>query len=289
VGVIDLNTKEEDFVTTFLTTSTHSDLLFFSDLGKAYQIKMYDIPEGKRSTKGKAVVNFLSITDVEKISSVLPMRKIQKEGERFLYMITKQGVAKKVDATAFHDVRRSGLIAIKLQKGDELIAALLVEKGDDIFLSSAKGQSIRFKESDIRPMGRAAGGVRGMKLTSGDTIVGADVIQKGSKNQEVLVVSKNGYGKTTPASEYKTQKRGGSGIKTVKVTPKTGPLIAARVVTKDADMKDTDMEEEIVVISKKGQVIRTGLSEIPSLSRGTQGVRVMKLRDGDAIASFVCL
>ncbi len=200
-------------------------------------------------------------------------------------MVTKQGVAKKVDATAFHDVRRSGLIAMKLQKGDELIAALLVEKGDEIFLSSSKGQSVRFKESDIRAMGRGAGGVRGMKLAGGDIIVGADVIPKGRKDLEVLVVSRNGYGKTTPISEYKTQKRGGSGIKTVKVTPKTGPLIAARVVSKEEGVG----EDEIVVISKKGQVIRTGLIEIPSLSRSTQGVRVMKLRDGDAIASFVCL
>lgn len=285
VGVIDLDTKEEDFVTTFLTTSTHSDVLFFSDMGKAYQIKFYELPEGKRSTKGKALVNFLSVSDTEKISSILPMRKNQKEGEKFLYMITKQGVAKKVDATAFHDVRRSGLIAIKLQKGDELIAALLVEKGDEIFLSTAKGQSIRFKESDIRAMGRAAGGVRGMKLSSGDIIVGADVVPKGQKDLEVLVVSRNGYGKTTSVTEYKTQKRGGSGIKTVKVTPKTGPLIAARVISKEEGVG----EDEIVVISKKGQVIRTGLVEIPSLSRGTQGVRIMKLRDGDAIASFVCL
>lgn len=285
VGVIDLNTKEEDFVTTFLTTSTHSDLLFFTDLGKAYQIKFYELPEGKRSTRGKAIVNFLSLTDQEKVSSVLPMRKDQKAGEKFLYMITKQGIAKKVDATAFHDVRRSGLIAMKLQKGDELIAALLVEKGDEILLASAKGQSIRFKESDIRAMGRAAGGVRAMKLGSGDTIVGADVVPKGAQDLEVLVVSRGGYGKTTPVDEYKTQKRGGSGIKTVKVTPKTGALIAAHVVSKE-EGKGAD---EIVVISKKGQVIRTGLVEIPSLSRGTQGVRVMKLRDGDAIASFVCI
>jgi DNA gyrase subunit A len=285
VGVIDLDTKEEDFITTLMTTSTHSDLLFFSDAGKAYQIKFYEFPEAKRSTRGKAIVNYLSITDTEKVSSVLPMRKNQKEGEKFLYMITKQGVAKKVDATAFHDVRRSGLIAIKLQKGDELIAALLVEKGDEILLSSAKGQSIRFKESDIRAMGRAAGGVRGMKLGSGDTIVGADVVPKGAKNLEVLVVSKNGYGKTTPVAEYKTQKRGGSGIKTVKVTPKTGALIAAKVISKEEGVG----ADEMVVISQKGQVIRTGLAEIPSLSRSTQGVRVMKLRDGDAIASFVCL
>ncbi len=285
VGVIDLDTKEEDFVTTFLTTSTHSDLLFFTDVGKAYQLKFYEIPEGKRSTKGKAIVNFLQLSDAERVSSVLPMRKIQKEGEKFLYMITKQGVAKKVDATAFHDVRRSGLIAMKLQKGDELIAALLVEKGDEIFLSTAKGQSIRFKESDIRAMGRGAGGVRGMKLGAGDTLVGADVIKKGMKNLEVLVVSRNGYGKTTSVEEYKNQNRGGSGIKTMNTTPKTGQLIAAKVISKEEGIG----EDEIVVVSKKGQVIRTELKEIPSLSRSTQGVRVMKLREGDAIASFVCL
>ena len=291
IGVIDLDTKEEDFVTTFLTTSTHSELLFFTDIGKAYQLKFYEIPEGKRSTKGKAIVNFLSIGAEEKVTSVLPMRQSQKKGalpaggQGFLYMITKQAQVKKVDATAFHDVRRSGLIAQKLQKNDQLIAALLVEKGDEIFLSTAKGQSIRFKESDVRAMGRAAGGVRVMRLGAGDTIVGADVIPKGSKGLEVLVVSRNGYGKATKTDEYKVQGRGGSGIKTINVTAKTGPLIASRIISKEEGV----MADEIVVISKKGQVIRTGITEIPSLSRSTQGVRVMKLRDGDAIASFVCL
>jgi DNA gyrase subunit A len=287
VGVIDLDTKDEDFVTTFLTTSTHSDLLFFTSLGKAYQIKMYELPEGKRSTKGRPIINFLSIGQEEKVSSVLPIRKGQKKGEQSLVMITKKGTIKKTDATAFADVRRSGLIAIKLQKGDELMAALLVEKGDELFLSTQKGQSIRFKESDVRAMGRTAGGVRGMKLGSGDVIVGADVIPKGreGKDLEVLVVSRGGYGKTTETSEYKTQKRGGSGIKTMNVTAKTGPVIAARVISKEEGVG----EDEIVVISKKGQVIRTELKEIPSLSRSTQGVRIMRLRDGDAIASFVCL
>ena len=296
IGVIDLDTKEEDFVTTFLTTSTHSELLFFTDIGKAYQLKFYEIPEGKRSTKGKAIVNFLSIGAEEKVTSVLPMRKKQPRrqgvgapteasGKEYLVMVTKTGVIKKCDATAFHDVRRSGLIAQKLQKNDQLIAALLVEKGDEIFLSTAKGQSIRFKESDVRAMGRAAGGVRGMRLGAGDTIVGADVIPKGSKGLEVLVVSRNGYGKATKTDEYKTQNRGGSGIKTINVTAKTGPLIASRIISKEEGV----MADEIVVISKKGQVIRTGIAEIPSLSRSTQGVRVMKLRDGDAIASFVCL
>jgi DNA gyrase subunit A len=212
------------------------------------------------------------------------MRKNQKEGEKFLYMVTKQGVAKKVDAASFRDVRRSGLIAIKLKKGDELIAALLVEKGDEIFLSTNKGQSIRFKESDIRPMGRGAGGVRGMKLKGGDAIVGADVVKKDAKNLEVLVVSRNGYGKATSVWDYKLQKRGGSGIKTMNITPKTGPLITSRIIN-----RGEGGEEEIVVVSKKGQVIRTGLDEVKSQSRSTQGVRIMKLREGDAIASFVCL
>lgn len=285
IGVIDLETKEEDFVTALLTTSTHSDLLFFTDVGKAYQIKMYDLPEGKRSTKGKAIVNYLSLTSSETTSSVLAVRKNQRKGEQGLIMITKKGIIKKTDATAFHDVRRSGLIAIKLQKGDELVSARLVERGDELFLATARGQAIRFKESDVRAMGRNAGGVRGMKLSGGDTIVAADVIQKGAKNLEVLVVSRNGYGKTTETGEYKTQRRSGSGIKTMKVTPKTGPVIAARIISKE----DGAGENEIVVISKKGQVIRTALAQIPSLSRGTQGVRIMKLREGDAIASFVCL
>ncbi len=288
VGVIDLDTKEEDFVTNFLTTSTHSDLLFFTDIGKAYQIKMYDLPEGKRSTKGKSIVNFLAVGDGERVTSVLPMRKAEKAGEKFLYMITKHGVAKKVDATAFHDVRRNGLLAIKLQKGDSLVAALLVEKGDDIMLVTSDGQSIRFKESDVRAMGRAAGGVSGMRLGKGDVIVSADVVRKGDKTAEILVVSRNGYGKTTPTGEYKVQKRGGSGIKTMNMTAKTGPVIAARIVSAEAK-QEGEQAGEIVVISKKGQVIRTALHEIPSLSRSTQGVRVMKLREGDSIASFVCL
>ncbi len=283
VGVVDLDTKEEDFVTKFLTTSTHSDLLFFSDQGKAYQIKMYDLPEGKRSTKGKALVNFLQLSDTEKITSVLPMRKTQKEGELGLMLITKQGTTKKMDATSFRDVRRSGLIAIKLDPKDELMAALFVQKGDEVTLVSSKGQSIRFKESDIRAMGRTAGGVRGMKLGANDSIVAADVFHKGATKLEVLVVSKNGYGKTTPADEYKVQSRSGSGIKTMNVTPKTGPVIAAQIVDRN------DETIEIVVVSQKGQVIRTDLKEVPSLSRSTQGVRIMKLRDGDSIASFVCL
>ena len=282
VGVVDLDTKEEDFVTTFLTTSTHSDLLFFTDKGKAYQIKMYDIPEGRRATKGKSIVNFLSITQEEKVTSVLPMPKATKEAKGLsLFMVTKKGVAKKVSADSFKDVRRNGLIAIKLSPGDELLFAMFVSEGDEVALATSLGQSIRFKEKDIRIMGRNAGGVRAMKLKKGDILIGGGIVKNGSTSGEILVVGENGYGKKTSLKEYKVQKRGGSGIKTAKVTGKNGKLIAAHVVTEE--------KSEIVAISKKSQVIRTDLKDIPSLGRQTQGVRIMRLREGDHLASIVCL
>ena len=282
VGVVDLDTKEEDFVTKLLTASTHSDLLFFTDKGKVYQIKMYEIPEGRRATKGKSIMNFLSIESTEKVTSILPMPKETKKSDISLLMITKDGVGKRVSVEDFQDVRRSGLIAIKLKPGDELVSASFAEKGDDCVLVTNKGQSIRFKESDIREMGRAATGVRAMKLAKGDTIVGADMVRKGAKSAALLVIMEKGYGKKTMLSEYKTQNRGGSGIKTAKVTPKTGPLIASKVVTPEET-------EAIVAISKKSQVIRVDVSEIPEIGRQTQGVRIMKLRDGDSIASLTCL
>ena len=175
VGVVDLNTKDEDFVTLFLTASTHDDLLFFTNKGKAFQIKMYDVPEGKRATKGKSIMNFLQLGEDERVTSVVAMTKEIKEGDGSLMMITKGAIAKKTKAADFHDVRRSGIIAIKLAPGDELIRAAFVEKGDTVMCVTKKGQSIRFKQSDIREMGRAAVGVRAMKLGSGDIIVGADV------------------------------------------------------------------------------------------------------------------
>ena len=180
-------------------------------------------------------------------------------------------------ADAFEDVRRSGIIAINLQAGDSLIAALPVVKGNSVVLVTKNGQSIRYKESDIREMGRTAGGVRAMKLSGKDAIVGADVILN-EKESEILVVADMGFGKRTDAKEYKIQKRGGSGVKAGKVTAKTGNIIAARVVTPEMS--------EIVVASRKGQVIRTELKQVPSLSRATQGVRIMKLREGDKIAAF---
>jgi DNA gyrase subunit A len=282
VGVVDLDTKEEDFITHLITTTTHSDLLFFTDKGKAYQIKMYDIPEGKRATRGKSIMNFLSLSDSEKVTSVLPMPKQIKKGDSLsLFLVTKQGTGKKVSVESFLDVRRSGIIAIRLDPQDELVSASFVEKKDSVMVVASDGQSIRFDEGDVREMGRSAGGVRVMKLDKDVSVVGADTIAKDVTDATVMVMSSNGYGKKTPIKEYKIQGRGGSGIKTVKVTPKTGDLISARILTAEL--------EELVAISKKSQVIRCDLKEVPTLGRDTQGVRIMKLREGDGLASLICL
>ena len=279
VGVVDLSTKEEDFVTMSLTTSSHSDLLFFSDKGKAYQIKMYDLPEGKRATRGKSIMNFLQLTDGEKITSILPMPKDMKELKGIsLLMVTKDGTVKKSSADSFKEVRRSGLIAIRLEEKDELLSAMFVTGEDNVMLTTQNGQSIRFNNTDVREMGRTAAGVIGMKLDKGDMIVACDKVLAGIKGQELLIMTANGYGKKTKLSEYKTQKRGGSGIKTVKVTEKTGKLMVARIVTSE--------NEELLAVSKDSQVIRTEVASIPTLGRDTQGVRIMKLRDGDSVASF---
>jgi len=280
VGVVDLNTKEEDFIHTLLHTTTHSELLFFTDKGKVYQIKMYDIPEGKRATKGKSIMNFLSLEADEHITSVLPMPKASKELKNVsVMMVTKEGVGKKVSAESFHDVRRSGIIAIKLNGDDQLMSADFMQSGDSVSVVTNKGQSIRFKDSDIREMGRGAAGVRVIKLGKEDHVVAGLRVRAEEENNNILVFTEKGYGKQSSLEEYKIQKRGGSGIKTTKVTAKNGPIVKAIIVKEDTD--------EIVAMSKKGQVIRVDVDEIPILGRQTQGVRVMKLRAGDEIATVV--
>jgi len=193
-------------------------------------------------------------------------------------------VVKKVEAKSFADVRRSGIIAINLKGGDKLVAAQLAAEGDSVSIVTAKGQSIRFDEADVRAMGRTAAGVRGMTVKKGDRVVSAEVIPGAAGTATLLVIMDKGYGKQTVFTEYKIQGRGGSGIKTAEVTAKTGEIIGAKVL-----MGEATKEEEIVVISKKGQVIRISTGEIPSLSRATQGVRIMKMREGDSIASMVAL
>lgn len=281
VGVVDVDVKEEDFITHLISATMHSDLLFFTDKGKAYQIKMYDIPEGKRATRGKSIMNFLSLSQEEKVTSILPMPKDVKKGtDLSLMLITKDGTGKRVALESFKDVRRSGIIAISLEDKDQLISASFVEEKDTMILVADDAQSIRFAVDEIREMGRSAGGVRAIKLDKGVSVVGAFPVRVGVESQaDLLTVSANGYGKRTSLEEYKVQGRGGSGIKTFKITDKTGKLMSAQVVT--------EVVEEVVAISKKSQVIRCELKEIPNLGRDTQGVRIMKLREGDSLASVI--
>ncbi len=282
VGVMDLDTKEEDFVTIFLSCSTHEDILFFTDKGKAYQIKAYELPEGRRATKGKSIMNYLALGADEHVTSMLAMpREVKEVAKLSLLMVTQRGTVKKTAADAFKDVRRSGLLAIKLKPKDLLLAARFVEDKDDVSLVTAKGQSIRFAQDDVREMGRNAGGVRGMKLKGDDKIVTADVVRKVYDKPMLIVISEQGYGKMTEMDEYKTQGRGGSGIRTANVTPKTGKVVAGMVLP--------DQEGELVAISKHSQVIRVPLKEIAVSGRSTQGSRIMKLRPGDSIASITAL
>ena len=283
VGVVDIATKEEDIVTHFLVANAHSDLLFFTNFGKVYQLKMFEIPEGKRATKGKSIMNFLPLSGEESVTSVLEVPKGATLDASSVVFVTEAGAVKRVTARSFADVRRSGIIAINLKKGDTLVSAHLAGEGDTVSIVTSKGQSIRFETDDVRETGRTAGGVRGMSVKKGDKVVSAEVISAGAKDASLLVIMSKGYGKRTKLSEYKVQGRGGSGIKTAAVTPKTGEVIGARVVFGNVE------GEELVVVSKKGQVIRTSVVSISLLSRATQGVRVMKLYPGDSIASMVAL
>lgn len=288
-GSIGIETKEEDIVEHLLTCNTHSNLLFFTNSGKIYQVRAYEIPEGTRVSKGKAIFNFLSLGQQEQVTSVLASPKIgkgQKSASAFVVMLTKDGIIKKVDASSFDNVRRSGLIAITLKKEDSLRWAKATGGQDELILVTKKAQSIRFSEKDVRAMGRQAAGVKALRLKKGDEVIGMDVIANSkvklpTSNLRLLVVMENGYGKHTLLKQYKKQKRGGSGIKTAKITPKTGNVIGATIVGEE--------ETELITISRKGQVIKTTLATIPVHGRATQGVRIMKMEAGDAVASITTL
>lgn len=298
-GLIGMETKEEDVVEHILVANTHSSLLFFTNAGKVYRVPAYDVPEGTRTSKGKIIFNFLSLSQSERVTSVL---SIPSEGKKqknssisqeyskymqadgaYIVMITKRGIIKKVDRNAFDNVRKSGLIAIGLKKDDELRWAHLTGGNDEIIIVTRDAQSVRFSEKDVRAMGRQATGVIAIRLGKNDEIVGSDVIDRAHKamQEKLLVIMENGYGKQTLLSQYKRQRRGGSGIKTSKTTSKTGKVVDARIVHVD--------EEELVTISKKGQVIRTQLAAIPTHGRATQGVRIMRMDEGDSVASITTL
>jgi DNA gyrase subunit A len=283
-GVIGLTTKEEDIVEHFFATMTHANLLFFTTKGRVFQLKAYDIPAGTRTAKGQSIVNFLQLAPGEKISAVLSFDDLHRAKEaKYLVMVTKKGMIKKVDIEEFANVRRSGLIAIKLKNGDELEWTKESSGKDELILVTSSGQAIRFKERQIRPMGRAAAGVRGIRLKHEDEVVGMGILGAETLpvNLQLFVIMENGFGKRTGLGQYRQQGRGGSGIKTAKVTVKTGRIVAARLVnTKKMEAEDA------VIISTKGQVIRLPLSSVSVLGRATQGVRLMRFKeDNDRVAS----
>ncbi|MFA6551390.1 MAG: DNA gyrase subunit A, partial [Patescibacteria group bacterium] len=278
-GVIGLSTKEEDIVEFFFTTTTHSDVLFFTTRGRVFQLKVYDIPVASRTSKGQAIVNFLQLLSTEKVTTILPLDKLTKTDAKFLFMATERGLVKKVELNAFDNVRRSGLIAIKVKDDDRLIWTKPTSGKDQITLITAKGQSIRFKETDVRVMGRNASGVFGVRIKKEDRVIGMGIIKSepmNAKLYQLLVVSELGFGKRSALGFYKVQSRAGSGIKTFKVTAKTGQLVNA-YVSNSALMKDKDL----IIISEKGQVIRLPFNSVPSLGRDTQGVRLMRLKEAD--------
>ena len=276
-GVVGLSTKEEDTVEFMFTSLTHNDVLFFTTKGRVFQLKVYEIPQASRTAKGTPVVNFLQLIGGEQVSSILPLDKAVFS--KYLFFATAKGLVKKVELGAFSNVRRSGLIAIKIKDDDKLIWVKPTSGSDHIQLVTAKGQAIRFKETDVRDMGRGAAGVHGIRLHKDDLAIGMGIAKtdkEKKRNYQILTIMAHGYGKRTDLSAYKIQGRGGSGIKTAKVTDKTGDITNAFLVNAD-NMVDRD----IIIISDKGQVIRTPFKSVSVLGRDTQGVRIMRFKEED--------
>jgi len=274
-GLIGMATKEEDVISQFFMANTHDSLLFFTNTGKVFQTKGYEVPESSRQSKGKAIVNFLNISPSEIITAVVP---VPKDSKGFLFMATANGIIKKVDTDAFSKVRSSGMVAIKLKGDDQLGWVVTTSGNDQVMMVSSGGNSIRFKEKDVRAMGRGASGVIGMRLEKQEKVVGADVVPAGvEKGLKILVVMANGYGKRTDLKFYKVQNRGGRGIMTAKITPKTGKLVSAHITSEE--------NKELIAVSRKGVVIRTSIDSVSVLGRATQGVRIMRVESGDGLAS----
>jgi len=282
-GLIGIDLKEEDQIYKIIFADTHDNVLFFTDRGRAFQTKVYDIPIASRTAKGKSIYTFLTIPGTEKISAIVTYGNEEKSSG-FLVMTTEKGIIKKTPLLGFENVRKSGIIALKLKNDDSLRWVKRSSGADEVILVTKNGQSIRFKEKDVRSMGRAASGIKAMRLKKDDVIAGLDIIEKEKQSagkDRLIVVMAHGYGKQTPIKEYKTQKRGGGGIKTANVTPKTGTVIDAQIID--------DKNEEIIAFSSKGQVIRTKLSTVRIAGRATQGVKIMNLDKGDSLSGIVCL
>ena len=272
-GVQGMGVHDEDFVKTLVSCSTHDTLLFFTNQGKVYKAKGYEIPEYGRAAKGIPVINLLGIDSNELIQAIIPVSS-QPTAGRYLFFTTKYGVVKRTEVTAFANIRSNGLIAIGLKEGDELVNIVETNGENTIIIGTHDGYSVRFEESQVRDMGRTAAGVRGIKLREGDYVVGSSVI---SDNQEVLVITENGYGKRTAASEYPVKGRGGKGIKTANITEKNGPL--ARLTTVDGS-------EDILLITDKGVIIRFNVDSVSQTGRATLGVRLMKMEEDTKVVTM---
>jgi DNA gyrase subunit A len=276
-GLIGSDVADDDFILHFFSARTHDNILFFTDQGRVFQTKVHEIPQATRTSKGKAIQNFLELPANENVNAVVNYSS-KGEKKKYLMMATKEGVIKKTPLEDFENIRRTGIIAMKLKKGDQLKWARLTSGGDQAVLVTRQGQSIRFDEKQVRSMGRTASGVNAIKLKKqNDEVAGFDIIIKG-ENAKLLVVMENGFAKQTPLKEYKTQGRGGSGIKTAVITPKTGPVVAAHIIID---------QEEVFALSAKGQMIRTELKAVRMTGRAAQGVRIMNLKPGDRLAGTV--
>lgn len=273
-GITGIATREEDFVKQIFTASTHDTILFFSNKGKLYRLRGYEIPEAGRTAKGTAIVNLLSLDNGEKISAVIPLSNFA-EG-KYLLMGTKNGLIKKTALSEYNSARKTGLLAITLKDDDELIEVRLTDGEDNVVLVTSKGMSITFDEKDVRPVGRTAQGVIGIRLDSDDFVIGMESIVN-SKNATLLAITENGFGKRTELEEYRVQNRGGRGVITYKITPKTGNIVGIRIANGD---------EDVMLITDKGTIIRLKVEEVSVLGRSTQGVTLMRTNDGGKVVSI---
>lgn len=285
-GVIGMATKEEDSIDMIISAETHDNMLFITDKGRVYQVRVWDIPEASRQSKGQAVINLINVEQGERVTSVLSYslkRADQKEkGYSHILMATKNGTVKKSKLSEYENIRRSGLIAIKLEKGDELAWARLTSGTNDILLVTHDGKSIRFSESEVRPTARDTMGVRGILLKDKDRVVSMDIINDETKKAEFLTIMEKGLGKKTAIKDFPKQKRGGQGVKVAEVKEKTGKVVVTQIVPSNAD--------SIILTSMKGQVVKLSLKSVPSLGRATSGVILMRFTDkSDTIAAATCL
>jgi len=283
-GVRGMTTKEEDGILNIRYAQTHDNILFFTNKGKAYQLRAFEIAESSRTSKGTAIVNLINIEQDEKVESFINYKTGKASDEfpyKYVFLTTQKGTVKKTALTQFENIRRSGIIAIKLDKGDELAWSNLTEGDNDVILTTKEGKAIRFSEKSARPLGRATSGVRGIKLKDQDQVIGMDVIKKRDK-ADLLTIMENGLGKKSPVDQFRGQSRGGQGVKVAKVTPKTGKVAFAQVIPPHY--------KNIIITSKKGQVVKLELTSVPRHSRNTQGVKLMRFSDSsDRVTSATCV